>query len=267
MSIIETVRGRRPVVHCITNYVTAEGVANALLAAGASPMMTDDPEEVSDVDMIADALLLNLGTWSRTRELSMDISCRAAKKRGIPVALDPVGVGASTVRLETAQHLIFDIGVDIIRGNTSEIMTLSGHTVRDGIDAGASSADATVIAARALARSAHAVVAATGDVDIVTDGDTAYAVHGGSAMMKYVTGAGCRLTALAAAYASAADGDILRAALSAVVVMNACAQIAEAKMTREGAAGSGTFGAYLHDAIFTITEETAKELVSYEILP
>ena len=125
MSVIELVKTRRPVVHCITNYVTAESVANALLAAGASPIMTDDPEEVADVDRIADAVCLNLGTWSRSRERAILTSAKAARGRGIPIALDPVGVGASDVRLETARRLIFDIGVDIIRGNSSEIAPAS----------------------------------------------------------------------------------------------------------------------------------------------
>ncbi len=265
MSVIELVKTRRPVVHCITNYVTAESVANALLAAGASPIMTDDPEEVADVDRIADAVCLNLGTWSRSRERAILTSAKAARGRGIPIALDPVGVGASDVRLETARRLIFDIGVDIIRGNSSEIATLAGHTVRAGIDASASSDDASLYAARELARSAHAVVAVTGATDIVANADTAYAFHGGSAMMKYVTGVGCRLTALSAAYAACVG--IREGALYAVAAMDACGKIAEAETARGRAAGVGTFAVYLNDAIFNLTENDIKELVSYEILP
>ena len=122
--LVERLRQKRPVIHEITNYVTAESCADVALAAGASPVMADEPEEVEDITAGADALVLNLGTISFNKQIAMERSAAVAKKKGIPVVLDPVGVMASKMRLSFALQLLNKGYIDIVRGNYSECNAL-----------------------------------------------------------------------------------------------------------------------------------------------
>ena len=118
--LLDRLQRRRPLVHCITNYVTANDCANILLAIGASPIMADDPEETEEIAAAASALVLNMGTPSRRKLEAMIRAGRRANEKGIPVILDPVGAGASRLRREMAESLIRKVRVDILRGNVSE---------------------------------------------------------------------------------------------------------------------------------------------------
>lgn len=51
---LENVKKTAPLVHNITNYVTVNDVANVLLACGASPIMSDEPEDVAEITAIWD---------------------------------------------------------------------------------------------------------------------------------------------------------------------------------------------------------------------
>ena len=133
--LVDKLRKARPVIHEITNYVTAESCADAALAAGASPVMADEPEEVIEITAGADALVLNLGTLSFNKQIAMERAAQAAKTKGIPVVLDPVGVMASTVRLNFALKLLNAGYIDIVRGNHSECQALLlGATGGRGVD-------------------------------------------------------------------------------------------------------------------------------------
>ena len=133
--LVDKLRKARPVIHEITNYVTAESCADAALAAGASPVMADEPEEVIEITAGADALVLNLGTLSFNKQIAMERAAQVAKTKGIPVVLDPVGVMASTVRLNFALKLLNAGYIDIVRGNHSECQALLlGATGGRGVD-------------------------------------------------------------------------------------------------------------------------------------
>ncbi|MBQ4249085.1 MAG: hydroxyethylthiazole kinase, partial [Clostridia bacterium] len=174
--IIKNVKAKTPLVHCITNYVTVNDVANILLACGGSPIMAQDAREAAEITAIADALYLNIGTLSEQSVKSMLISARAAEKKDIPVILDPVGAGASDFRTQSAKSILEAAPVAIIRGNVSEIMTLAGVKANTkGVDADAGdmtrfSIDFLVDTAKSLAYTTGAVVGISGKTDIATDG-------------------------------------------------------------------------------------------------
>ncbi len=212
MSITD-VRSHRPLVHCITNYVTVNDCANALLAIGAAPVMADDYAEVADITQLSGALVLNIGTLNARTIRSMLRSGRAARTKGIPVILDPVGAGASALRTRTAQKIIKIVKPSVIRGNLSEIgALLSGNAKTRGVDAAAedTGSDATrraEEAGRQLARHTGAIVAITGKTDVVSDGNRIIRIHNGHSLMPTVTGTGCMATAITAAFCSAAQAE------------------------------------------------------------
>jgi len=144
---IEAIRKQAPIVHNITNYVAMNNTANALLALGASPVMAHAEEEVEEMVNIAQALVINIGTLSKPWIYSMFKALSHARKKGIPVILDPVGAGATTYRTQTARELINSVPPTIIRGNASEIMALyDDKSKTKGVDSAASSDAAIDIA-------------------------------------------------------------------------------------------------------------------------
>ena len=166
-AFLQAVRQAHPLIHCITNYVTVNDCANLLLAAGASPIMADAPEEAAEITARSQGLTLNLGTLQAGRVPAMLASGRQANRNGIPAVLDPVGAGASAFRTRTARQLLEEVRFAVIRGNLSEIQALAagaGHPC--GVDAGdritPQTLDAALELARQLARRTGAVVAVTG---------------------------------------------------------------------------------------------------------
>ena len=211
-----TLRGKAPLVHCITNIVAATITANVLLAVGAAPAMVIAPEEAAMFSGIAGALLINLGTIVPPEAEAMLAAVRGAQRAGRPWVLDPVAVGALPLRTRIAAELL-QFRPAIIRGNASEILALAGAGAGGrGVDSTASS-EAARETARELARRTGAVVAVSGVIDYVTDGNTVAAVPGGHVLMTRVTGIGCALGAVLAAFAAIAETP-LRAAVSASAV-------------------------------------------------
>ena len=138
--IIRQIRERMPLVHCITNYVTVNDVANVLLAVGARPIMADDPAEAAEITALCAGLCLNIGTLNERTIPSMLAAGKAARALGRPVVLDPVGAGASRLRTETALRIMDEVHPAAVRGNISEIRTLAAGSGRtQGVDAAASS--------------------------------------------------------------------------------------------------------------------------------
>jgi hydroxyethylthiazole kinase len=238
-------RRRVPLTHCITNVVAAGFTANVLLAVGASPAMVNAVEEVADFAALAAGLLINVGTITAEDAKAMFAGASAAHAAGIPWVLDPVGVGALGFRREVAAKLL-DHRPTVIRGNASEILALAGAV--DGGKGVDSTADSGVAlpAARELAARSGAVVAISGAVDYVTDGARVMAVPGGHALMTKVTGVGCALGALMAAFLGVTEGT-LRAATSASAVLAAAAE----RAARE-ARGPGSFSVALLDQLFAL---------------
>jgi hydroxyethylthiazole kinase len=199
---LDDLRQQRPLVHNIINYVAMNIAANVLLALGASPAMVHAREEVEDFVAISNALAINIGTLSPPWVTSMKLAAAKAVDLGTPWVLDPVGCGATPYRTGVAADLA-GMGPAIIRGNASEIMSLTGAAGAGGrgVDSTTGS-DAALEAARALANNTGAIVAVTGETDYVTDGAAIVAVEGGHALMPLSTALGCALTACVAAFAA-----------------------------------------------------------------
>ena len=254
--LLSALRALRPVVHTITNYVTANDCANLLLAAGASPIMADSPEEAAEIAARADAVVLNLGTPSESRIAAMLAAGKRAHSMGKPVVFDPVGVGASAFRRNAAQTILKAVKPTVIRGNLSEIRTLAtGETGERGVD---TDLDGDPVgAAKLLAKQTGAVVLLTGETDLVTDGETVRLISGGDRMLCQVTGAGCMLSALTGAFLAASPKAPLEAAVMASASMSVCAEIA-AKRLRTGE-GNASFRNRLIDAMCGLTPETFRK--------
>ena len=193
-----------PLVQIITNYVTINDVANALLCLGGSPAMVEAENEVASFARIVSSLYLNVGTLTAEQSRSMPLALAAARERGIPVVLDPVACGAFPEKMTYVQSLLAQGGVSIIKGNSAEILSLSGMEGRSrGVDALESSAS-TADACRIVAKKFGAVVMATGPVDCVSDGTATWSITGGHPLLGRVSGTGCVLGGLVAAATAAA---------------------------------------------------------------
>ncbi|KLK89380.1 hydroxyethylthiazole kinase [Methanoculleus sediminis] len=203
--LLSAVRSERPLVHHITNSVTINDCANITICTGAAPVMAEAPEEVAGMVGAAGALVLNIGTLSATQVEAMLIAGRRANELGIPVVLDPVGVGATRFRTETAHRLLDALAIAVVKGNAGEIGVLAGTggSVR-GVDSGGIMGD-PVETARECARSTGTVVSMTGAVDVVTDGSRIYLVGNGNPMMDRLSGTGCMASSVTAAFAAVAD--------------------------------------------------------------
>ena len=212
-------RKQNPLIFCLTNRVTPMFVANALLSLGASPMMSECLEEVEELMRLSQALYVNLGTLNQPFLSLCDRAVRCAQSMHKPIVLDPVGAGSSKIRLDHAQHLM--TYASIIKGNASEIMALSGKRVRAlGVDS-VHEVDAAHQAAIFLARTTGAVVVVTGAVDFITNGGQALTVTHGHPLMAKVTGMGCALGAIIAAFC-AIGGDPWRMSHEAVSWVGVC---------------------------------------------
>ena len=269
-NVFANVRAKSPLVHNITNYVTVNDCANMVLACGASPIMADDAAEVEDITTLCAGLNINIGTLNSRTIPSMLLAGRTAKKLGRPVILDPVGAGASHLRTETALQLLREAKPTVIRGNISEVRTLAaGSGTTKGVDADTAdkvtdeTLDSAVAFAKAFAARTGAVVAVTGAIDIVTDGEKAYCIRNGHPMMSAVTGTGCQLSALTAAFCAANPNNILEATAAAVCAMGLAGEIAHSRLTRLD--GSATYRNYIIDAIYNMTPEQLEEGARYEM--
>jgi hydroxyethylthiazole kinase len=235
-------RERAPLTHCLTNAVVQNFTANVLLAAGAAPAMVPAAEEAGDFARVADALLVNVGTITAPDAEAMRIAVAAAREAHTPWVLDPVAVGALTLRTSLAVELLAQ-SPTIVRGNPSEILALAGEAGGGrGVDSTAGVQEA-VGAARELSRRVGTVVAVSGVVDHVTDGRAVVTVPGGDVLLTKVTGAGCALGALMAAFC-AVCATPLDAAVAASRLMAGAAERAAAN-----AGGPGSFAVALLDEL------------------
>jgi hydroxyethylthiazole kinase len=241
-------RTSAPLVHCLTNTVVQTITANALLAVGAAPAMVDEPAEAGEFAAVASAVLVNVGTVSQRTAEAMRLAARAANQAGTPWVLDPVAVGGLAFRTELAADLV-ELRPAVVRGNASEVMALAGAGKGGrGVDSTATPDDA-LEAAGELARRTGGVVAVSGPVDVVTDGETVVRIGGGSALLTRTTGAGCALGAIVAAYVATA-GDVLTGTVAAhahvALAAEAAAELAE---------GPGTFAIRWLDALDAVHGE------------
>ena len=249
MKDLAILREKSPLVHNITNYVAMNFSANALLAIGASPVMAHAVEEMEDMVSIASSLVINIGTLDAEWVRGMLAAGHAAHQQRKPIVLDPVGVGATPYRTQTAWQIIRECHPTIIRGNASEIMALVNADIRSkGVDSSMNSDDA-VEAARQLAKTTSAVVVISGPTDYITDGTHVETVTYGSPLMTRVTAMGCTASSIVGAFA-AINPNPLEAATHAMAVMGICGERAVATK-----AAPGSLLTNFVDELYTTTPE------------
>jgi len=226
-------RNQSPLVHNITNFVVMNFTANALLAAGASPVMAHAAEEVEDMVAIAGALVVNIGTLSPPWVAGMKLAIKRAAELHKPIILDPVGAGATPYRNEVLKELLAIASPTIIRGNASEIMALAGTNIQTkGVDSTAASMD-SLEAAKALSRKYGCIVSVSGATDLIVSGERIAYVENGVPLMTRITGMGCSASAIAGAFA-AVQADAFEAAVCAAVMMGVCGEMAFQKTQLPG---------------------------------
>lgn len=267
-STLTAVRGNKPLVQCITNFVTVNDCANIILAAGGSPTMASHLLEVEEAVCGVQALVCNMGAIDKVD--SMILAGKAANRLGIPVVLDPVGAGGTQLRRDAVKRLLDEVHFTVIRGNASEIRYLAGQQsagsgvdVSDADEITESNLESAVSMAAELAERLGSVIAVSGKIDVISDGKESCVLNNGCATMARITGSGCMLTALIGAFCGG-NRNYFSAACSAVAAMGICGEIAEAKRLRNGT-GNATFRTDLIDAVFNLTEEQLEEGVRYEI--
>lgn len=269
--ILENVRDKSPLIHCITNYVTVNDCANILLACGASPIMADDAAEAEDITTICGGLNLNIGTLNQATVPAMLLAGKRANALGHPVLLDPVGVGASRLRTETAGRLLDEVRFTAIRGNISEIKALAlGSGSTKGVDADVADTitddtlENAVRLAQAFAAKTGAVIVVTGAVDIVADVARACVIRNGHPMMAQITGSGCMLSAMLTAYLTAHPSAAFEAAAAGVCAMGVCGELAFDRVQSYGG-GNASFRSALIDAVYGLTAEQLEQGARYAL--
>lgn len=252
---IDAIRQKAPLVHNITNFVVMNNTANALLAIGASPVMAHAPEEVAEMAAMASAVVLNMGTLSETWVEAMLLAGRSALEHNVPIVFDPVGVGATSYRNQTARRIFKQFTPSIIRGNASEIMALSAELLdkqqqikTKGVDSTAAS-NIAIETAQTLAQQLGTVIAISGVEDYITDGKTVHILKNGSPMMARVTGMGCTASAITGAVAGV-NSNMLEAAAHAMAVMGIAGELS-ARQSK----GPGSLQVNFLDQLYLLTPE------------
>jgi len=246
-------------------------VANAILACGASPIMADDINEVEEITSICNATYINIGTLNTRTIESMIKAGKKANSLNHPVVLDPVGAGASKLRTDTAFRLLDEIKFSVIRGNISEIKTIyfgSGKT--QGVDADIrdkiteETLNDAVLLAKDMSKRFNSIIVITGAIDIVADDNKAYVIYNGHPMMSKITGTGCMLTGMIAAFVAANRESLTEATAAAVALMGLSGELAYMKM-EENNAGTSSLKTYLIDEISKIDADALKGGMKVEI--
>lgn len=293
--MLENVRKKSPLIHNITNYVTVNDCANITIACGAAPIMADDDGEVAEITGICAGLNINIGTLNSRTIKAMLIAGKTANELKHPVVLDPVGVGVSKLRTDTAKKLLEEVKFTAIRGNISEIKTLAagvgladsgclsekgslaekgsltekGFLAPKGVDANTSdkvtkeNLAAAVSFAKDFSAKTGAVIAITGAIDIVADSSKAYCIYNGHPDMSSITGTGCQLSSLTAAFVTANPDSPLEATAAAVAAMGYAGEIAHSRLTPLD--GNSTYRNYIIDAIYNMTPEMLAKGAKYEV--
>lgn len=267
---LENVRAACPLIHNITNYVTVNDVANILLACGGSPIMADCPDEAEDIQTICGGLNINIGTLNAATIPAMLLAGKKANALGHPAVLDPVGAGASRLRTDTALKLLSEIRFQAVRGNMSEIKALESGGSARGVDADVAdkvteeNLQAAAGFVRSFAKKHGCVAAVTGAIDLVTDGGACYVLRGGRPEMGLITGTGCQLSALTAAYITANPGNTLEAAAAAVCLMGLAGELGFKSMLPGD--GNSTYRNRIIDAVYNMDAAALDGEAKFEII-
>jgi len=232
VNLLEKMRATSPLIHNITNFVVMNSTANILLAAGASPVMAHCMGEVEEMASMANALILNIGTLQEDWVDAMILAAKTANGKNIPVILDPVGSGATSLRTRAVKKIMKEVNISVLRGNASEIFSLaSSETGTDvktrGVDSSLNVSDEIIDAARHLAAELNCIIAISDAEDIITSGQKTFRVKNGQPLMTRVTGIGCGLSAIVGAFCAVCDDqDLLFATAAAFGFYGLCGDLA-----------------------------------------
>lgn len=258
-------KDKAPLVHNITNYVTVNDCANVILACGASPLMSDDIGEVEEIVSISSALVINIGTLNERIIESMIVAGKKANEIDIPVILDPVGMGASSLRNSAVKKLTDEVNFSVIKGNISEIKSMitnckniGGVDVQESDILDANNIDEAISFVKSASKQFNSVIAVTGEIDIISDSEKVSLIKNGHPMMSRITGTGCMCAALIGAYCGANPNNVFDATVTGVTTMGVAGEIAYNNIDSEGR-GTGSFRTYLIDAINIMTANILKE--------
>lgn len=259
LGIIDQIRRRHPLVHCLTNNVVKNFTANTLLALDAAPAMIEDPQEAFEFAALADALLINVGTLTEGFITTARAAVSSAVAAGKPWVLDPVAVGVVEKRTLFARELL-EKKPTLIRGNASEVIALAGRSGKGrGVDSGDATASA-LSAAKLLAKSYESTVLITGEVDYVTDGKQVATCRNGHHLMTRVTGVGCAQGALAAACAAVSPNSFTAAVATALIMA------VSGELAAEQSKLPGSYQIALLDALSTVDLSTLNKRAKIELL-
>lgn len=257
MNVIKKTKEKCPLIHCITNYVTVNDVANIILACGASPIMADDINEVSDMQAICNALVINIGTLNSRTVDSMIEAGKMANKLNHPVVLDPVGCGATPYRTLITKRLLDEVRFDVIKGNISEIKAIIFNSNKTkGVDASLldlvtmDNLDETIEFTKKLSKLTNSIIVITGPIDIICDEKNAYYCLNGTKAMGKITGTGCMSAGVIAAYLASNPENKLEAVAKGIAAIGLSGEISEMK-----ADGTGTLHIGLIDAMSNLNDE------------
>ncbi len=246
--IWDQIRLQRPLIHCISNYVTLNDVANIIIASGASPAMCEHPAEAGDFSLLAGALYLNLGTLTSEQLDAMLAMVIRVKERAVPVVVDPVACGVIMRKGGLFQQMANEGRISLVKGNHAEIMSLAGAESRAcGVDS-LETGEGLEEVYRAWSVQNRMVVAATGSTDIVTDGLRSARLHNGSGLCAQITGSGCMAGSVVAACAAVECQDQFLAAVTGLSAFNIAAEQAEALSGPR----PGSFRMHLQDCLFSL---------------
>jgi len=251
------IRKTSPLIHNITNFVAMNSSANILLALGASPVMAHSRDEVEEMTALANALVLNIGTIQEDWMESMLVAAKAANQKGIPVILDPVGAGATSLRTRAVKRIMDEATIAVLRGNASEIFSLASSAIKTkGVDSSLAVGAEVMKVAKEMAREKRCIVAISGEKDFITDGTQVLRVSNGQPIMTKVTGIGCGLSAVTAAFCAVASGGLLFATTAAFALYGLCADLAIRISDKPGS----FFVAFI-DSLYTVGEKDIDSLL------
>ena len=260
---IVNLRDKKPLIEQVTNYVTINDCANVTLAIGASPVMGDGFEEVDQMTMISDALVINYGVINGASLKTMIKAGKTANKHNIGIVLDPVGVGATQFRNEAIVDLLTQVHPTIIKGNASEIMSLSGmNTQSKGVDSSADSLEA-IDAALKVARDHRCVCAVTGRIDIITDGRYIVKIYNESDLLSYITGTGCMITSLAASFLGGGASPLV-SAVGGILAMSIAGEEAAIRENEENN-GIASYREDVMNNIYKFNQYSIRDLANIEV--
>ncbi len=254
-SIFKKIQVQSPLIHHITNYVTANDCANTMLALGGSPVMADDAMEVEEMAALSSALVLNIGTLSHRTLNSFLLAGKKANALGIPVILDPVGLGTTDLRRKLIAEIISEIDLAVIRGNMSEMLNVHGTSVvTKGVDSSKATENGGEAIAKTLAKRLQCIIAITGKVDIISDGSKTYQIQNGHEYLSKITGTGCMSSSIIGLCCATGEPPLIGALLG-LSIMGISGEIAALHLEEEKKQGLGSFKVHLFDALSRFTLE------------